>query len=308
MEGASEIVQNSPLRIGENSNPTNPNHEISDQFVFSYVDREIEVPVKQIKLQVPLFIQRKSSIASWIPVEKPNRLTKLGIESVCPSICFFYLRDECIEGENCFDSHELPSADDVRQKLLEVGVDNVGKLFRIIIARCPKLLHQYFKVFVDFFVEHQLKNDLITTIPICERQLNQTERFEYFKYLINAFIRAGDSYTTAMHTIFFNLTQITLGVTNTLLNMNLVDGVSVDDFLGVFHSLLELRYHFHFHIINRLMYLCTQSESALSFGKLDQFAQLIYGILKRNTHAQRHLKKDCYECFIQLYSRIFNSK
>lgn len=280
-------------------------NDATDEFVVNYVETELEPPIKPTKLQFPSFTRkRKSTEISWKTAKKPNHSSKLGIESVCPDICFFFLRDECVEGDDCCNSHELPTGDDVRQKLHELGAENTAKLFQVVIARCPKLLQNYFTLFVDYFVEQNLKSDLIKTIYICANQPEQKERFEYFQYLINAFIRSGDTYSTAMHRIFLNLRKITMEVANTLLNMNLVPGIDVEEFLNVFHSLSESRYQFHSNIINRMMYLCTQSEAVLSFDKISEFAQLILAMLKNNKQAQRCLQKDWYNSFLKLYNRI----
>lgn len=293
---------------GNVSNGDGQNDETSYKLI-EYTESSQELPHERSKLRVPAFIQRKPASALVEVAVKPNQSTKLGIESVCPRICFYFLRDECVEGENCYNLHELPSDDDVRQKLIEMGNESAGKLFHTIIARCPKLLQRYFSLFIDFFVEHKSQHDLIRAVAICEREPDPNKRFDLFQYLINAFVREGCTYTTAMQTIFWRLNRnITIDVVNTLLNMNLVDGVGVDEFLNVFCSLQSQRYRFHPLIISRLMYLCTQSQAVLPHDKLDEFARLIFGILRSNEHTRGKLTKDCYESFLEMWNRIFKRR
>lgn len=264
---------------------------------------------KLLKLAMPEFIQPKP-IASWkvVTVDDPKRNTKLGIETICPNVCHFFLHDDCIEGKHCYNSHELPTDDMVRQRLIECGVENTDKLFRVIIARCPKLLQRYFQVFVDIFAEHHSKEYLISTICICERECNKDKRFDLFQQLIKAFIKCGETYKTAMETILFNVENMGQDMVNTLLNMNLVDGIGVSDFLAVFRSLNNHRYVFNKHIINRLMYLCTQSEDALPTEKLIEFSKLIFSILKNNkqVHQNKSLDQTYYKSYTSLYNRYRN--
>lgn len=264
---------------------------------------EEEEPNKILTLQTPAFLHPKP-IACWKPVTVENlkRITKLGIETICPNICLFFLHDECIEGEHCYNSHELPAEDVVRQRLIDCGVDNSAKLLRIIVARCSKLLQKYFHLFVDIFVEHQKKEHLFDMISICERELDKDKRFKFFQLLAKALIECGETYKTAMEMILFNVGIADQDIVDTLLNMNLVDGISVSDFLGVFQLLNERQFTFNKHIINRLMYLCTHSEAALPTEKLIEFAVLIFGILKKNRHVQKSLNKNDYKCYIQLYN------
>lgn len=288
----------------------NLHSENADDIQMDDVDDSMEPPSnKLLKLEIPEFIQPKP-IASWkvVPVDDQKRNTKLGIETICPNVCNFFLHDDCIEGEHCYNSHELPTDDMVRQRLIDRGVENTEKLFRVIIARCPKLLQRYFHVFVDIFAEHQSKEYLIGTICICERESNKDKRFELFQQLIKAFIKCGETYKTAMETILFNVENMGQDMVNTLLNMNLVDGIGVSDFLAVFRSLNKHRYMFNKHIINRLMYLCTQSEDALPTEKLIEFSKLIFSILKNNKHVHQNksLDQDYYKSYMSLYNRNRN--
>lgn len=266
-----------------------------------------ESPNKILKLQTPKFIKPKP-LACWQPVavENCNRSAKLGIETICPDICFFFLHDECVEGEHCYNSHELPEPSIVRQRLIGCGAENASKLFRIIVARCPKLLHPYFCVFVNIFAELRLTAHLIATICICERERNREKRFELFQQLIQAFIKCGETYKSAMETILYNAETMNQDTVDTLLNMNLVTGIGVSDFLGVFQSLNKHRFIFNEPIIDRLMFLCTHSEDALPTDKLTDFARLIFDILKSNKHVLRTLNKIYYHNYIQLYERYRN--
>lgn len=266
-----------------------------------------ESPNQILKLQTPIFIKPKP-LACWQPaaVENSDRSTKLGIETICPDICFFFLHDECVEGEHCYNSHELPEPGIVRQRLIDCGGENAAQLFRVIVARCPKLLHPYFCVFVDIFAELQLTHHLIRTICICEREQSKDKRFELFQQLIQAFIKCGETYTSAMETILTNAETMNQDTVDTLLNMNLVTGVGVSDFLGVFQSLNRHKFTFNEPIINRLMFLCTHSENALSTDKLTDFARLIFDILKNNKRVLKTLNKIYYNNYIQLYERYRN--
>lgn len=266
-----------------------------------------ESPNKILKLHTPKFIKPKP-MACWQPVavEISDRPIKLGIETICPNICFFFLHDECVEGEKCYNSHELPEPGIVRQRLIDCGGDNAAKLIRVIIARCPKLLHPYFCVFVDFFAELQLKTHLIGTICICERERNRDKRFELFQQLIHAFIKCGETYKTAMETILYNAETMNQDTVDTLLNMNLVTGIGVTDFLGVFQTLNGRRFIFNEPIIDRLIFLCTHSENALPTDKLTEFTRLIFEILKNNKHALRTMNKTYYHNYVQLFERCRN--
>lgn len=284
--------------------------EISSETLHNVDDSDDAVnepPNKHLKLQMPAFMQPKAPV-TWktVTVENPERATKLGIETICPNICMFFLHDDCVEGAHCYNLHELPSDDIVRQRLIECGFENMAKLFHVMIARCPKLLQQYFHLFIDIFAEHQLKNDLIDTICICERERNKDKRFTLFQQLIQAFIKCGETYKTTMEIILFNVENVDQGMVDTLLNMNLVDGIDVNDFLGVFESLNKHRYAFNEHIINRLMFLCTHSVNALPTNNLRKLARLIFDILKRNIHVQKSLNKIDYNSYKQLINRYRN--
>lgn len=265
-------------------------------------------PAKRIKLQVPEFLQKNPARDTWRPIETPKPNTKLGIASICPKICFFFLRDECVEGDKCYDSHILPSESDVSQALNACGTEKAAKLLHVIVARCPKVLHQFFPTFIEFFAQHNMKDDLIEAIAICERQQDKNRQFTFFQHLMKAFNQIGEQYTTAMETILMNLQYARSDVIDTLLNMNLVDGVGVSDFLCVFRSLNQQRYRFNHAIIDRLMYLCTQSENALSEEKLHEFLKLIFNILRNNKPAQRLLDKHCYDRYIELYHRTIKAR
>ena len=265
------------------------------------------LPIKRTKFDVPAFLQKQPIRVTWRPVDEPKPIKHLGIESICPNICFFFLRDDCIEGEQCYYLHELPSDSDVSCALTKCGVKDAAKLLTVVIARCPKLLQQYFHVFVIYFAEQNARNELMEIIGICERETDKEKQFQYFQHLINAFIRIGESYTTAMQIIFWNLDDDKQkDVVDTLLNMNLVDGIGVSDFLEVFHSLIENHFPFDTFIINRLMFLCTQSENVLPAEQLEDFSRLIYTILRNKNRKQIHksLDKKCFSTFIRLYHRI----
>lgn len=284
--------------------------DLSDEKSQDFIDAKISDPsweTKRIKLDVPAFLQPKP-IAAWksVPVDSSARQKKLGIESICPNICFHFLHDTCVEGENCYSSHQLPADEFIRKRLTECGTENAVKLLRVIIARCPKLLDNFFRLFVDHFADHQLKDDLIGTISICVREQDKTKRFTLFQNLINALMRSGETYKSAMEAILFNLEDIQRDVIDTLLHMNLVDGIGVSEFLAVFQSLQNHNYRFNEHIINRLMYLCTQSEDALATDKLSVFTRLIFNILKRNVRVQTALDKKYYHDYMQLYNRNRN--
>lgn len=268
------------------------------------------VPFKRTKLDVPAFLQKKPIQASWQPVlpAAPPKLTKnLGIESICPNICFFFLRDDCIEGENCYHSHKLPPDAEVTLALAECGVENAAKLLTVVLARCPKLLQQYFQVFVTFFADQNAFDELTAAISICERETDKATQFQYFRHLIKAFIQIGQPYATAMETIFWQLDFYKQkDVVDSLLNMSLVDGISVPEFLGVFASLNEQHFPFNAVIINRLMFLCTQSQDNLPADQLAEFVRLIYMILRHNNqkHTARSLDSKCYSDYIGLYNLL----
>lgn len=260
----------------------------------------------QTKLQVPLFLRKMPALIVVAPPEKPKQPSKIGIETICPNICLYFLQDECVEGDNCYYLHELPPDSDVTKALAACDSTKVVKLFMVIIARCAKLLQQYFHVFVEYLAERELKDDLIAAIAICERERDINNRLVYFQHLIKAFIRSGETYTTAMHTIFVNVKCMHSDLADTLLNTNLVDGIAVSDFLSVFRSLNEQHYRFNKNVIDRLMYLCTQSENALPTDKLSEFARLIFNILRTNKPATKYLNKDYYYSYNRLYNRIRN--
>ncbi|XP_031629187.1 uncharacterized protein LOC116344674 isoform X2 [Contarinia nasturtii] len=267
--------------INGDDNESVDEHSRDDVDADADADVSDEWTNKRIKLQMPTFLKPKS-VATWksIAVDDPERAKRLGIESICPNICLYFLHDACVEGDNCYNSHELPSDVDVLQHFKACGTTDTGKLLRVIIARCPKLLYTYFRVFVDYFADHQMK-----------------------EHLIRAFIRSGETYESAMEAILFNLKYIDRDTIDILLNMNLIEGISVSDFLNVFRSLNRHRYRFNEHIINRLMYLCTQSEDVLDTDTLSDFTQLIFHIIKTNRHVQSVLNKNDYRKYIQLYNR-----
>lgn len=293
------------IAIIQNSNNTNGEH--LDDVNFDVDGPSEPVPIKRIKLNVPAFLQKQPTRVTWRPIEEPKPIKNLGIESICPNVCFFFLRDDCIEDENCYYSHELPPDADVIRALAECGIDDAAKLFTIVIARCPKLLQQYFHVFVTYFAEKNSKEKLIETIAICQRETDKEKQFEYFQHLIDAFIRIDEPYGTAMQIIFWNLDyNKQKDVVDTLLNMNLVDGIGVSEFLDVFDALNKKHFIFNEIIINRLMLLCTQSENALPAKQLVDFVHLIFNILRNNKRKEfiKVLDKECYNCYIRLYDRI----
>lgn len=270
-------------------------------------DDEPTLPIKRTRFNVPAFLQKQPTPVTWRPIEQPKSVTNLGIESICPNICFFFLRDECIEGEKCYYLHELPPDAEVSRALAECGVKNAAKLLNVIIARCPKVLQQFFHVFVKFFADQNSKDELIETIAICQREKDKEKQFQYFQQLIDAFIRIGEPYEAAMQIVLWNIDYNKQGdVADTLLNMDLVDGIGVGEFLDFLNSLNENHFYFNDIIINRLMLLCTQSENALPADQLMEFGRLIYNILRNNKRkpTQRDLNRKDYNNYIQLYNRI----
>lgn len=296
--------------IAINQNGNNSNDENLD--TVNYNDEPTEpLPIKRTKFDVPAFLQTQPIHVTWRPVDDPKPIKNLGIESVCPNICFFFLRDDCIEGENCYYLHELPPDSEVSHALAECGVKDAAKLLSVVIARCPKLLQQYFHVFVTFFAEQNAKQELIDMVEICERETDKEKQFQYFQHLINALIRSGEPYATAMEMIFWQLDyNKQKDVVDTLLNMNLVDGIGVSEFLGVFDSLNKNYFDFDAIIINRLMFLCTQSENILAAKKLGEFVRLICTILRNNKRKKNHtaLDETCYTNYLQLYSRLHGAR
>lgn len=295
------------IAIIQNGNNTPDEHLDDVHFV---VDEPSEpVPIKRTKLNVPKFLQRQPVRATWRPIVEPKPVKSLGIESICPNVCFFFLRDDCVENERCYHSHELPPDADVARALAKCGIDDAAKLLTVVIARCPKLLRQYFHVFVTFFALQQSREKLIETIAICQRETDKRKQFEYFQQLIGAFIRLDVPYPMAMQTIFWHLDcHKQRDVVDTLLNMNLVDGVGVSEFLDVFDALNKQNFIFNEMIVNRLMLLCTQSEHVLPIQPLGDFARLIYEILRNNKRIrfQKILDKECYNNYIRLYNRLRN--
>lgn len=299
------------LEIVENG--TN-NHEdesdTDDDEPMSWEQSKQPPPAARTKFEVPKFLLKKPSPVEWRPIEsKSDPQKKLGIQMICPNICHFFLQDECIEGDNCYNSHKFPTDSEVMEALRASDFQHAAKLFHIIIARCGKLLRQYFHTFVNFFVEQNLKDDLIETIFICGREPDKEKQFKFFKHLICALIQTGYTYTTAMEAIYWKLLDCQSDVIDTLLNMNLVDGACVDDFLNVFASLNESHYPFYWNIIDRLMYLCTQSEAVLPRDQLDNFVRLIYNILRSKARNKYMGNKQLnyYDSYFRLYNNVRNS-
>lgn len=313
MKSTRAVTNGMDENIELNQNGTDSNDEYLDDVNYAAADEDNDdrtevLPIKRTKLDVPKFLRKQPARVTWHPIEqqKPEK-NLLGIESICPNVCFFFLRDDCIEGEKCYYSHELPSDSEVGRALAECGVKNAAKLLNVIIARCPKLLLQFFHVFVTFFADQNSKDELIEAIAICQRETDNEKQFQYFQHLIGAFIRIGEPYESAMQQILWNIDYNKQGdVADSLLNMDLVDGIGVGEFLDVLNSLNENHFYFNEIVINRLMLLCTQSENALPTGQLVEFARLIYNILRNNKPklAQRILDRKQYNDYIQLYNRI----
>lgn len=288
-------------------NGTDVNDELLDEV--SFVDDVADLPIKRTKLAAPAFMKKQPVRVTWRPIEPPKPvIDQLGIESICPNICFFFLRDECIEGENCYYSHELPSDTEVRRSLANCGVEDAAKLLTVVIARCAKLLQQYFSAFVTYFAEEKAKAQLIEAIAICQRESNKERQFQYFQQLFKAFIRIDVPYSAVMQIVFWHLDSYNKqkDVVDSLLNMSIVDGIGVSDFLSVFDALDKERFPFHECTINRLMFLCTKSERLLSVELLADFCRLIFKILRKNTRRQlmNGLNKECYENYLDLYRRM----
>lgn len=286
--------------------PDSSDEHLDDVNIDDVPSRFAPVPIKRTKLDVPAFLQKNPISATWRPVDEPKPIKTLGIESICPNICFYFLRDDCVEGENCYYLHELPADSDVSQALAKCGVQDAAKLLTVVFARCPKLLQRYFHVFVTFFANQNAEDELIETIGICERETDKEKQFQYFQQLIRAFIRIGTPYATVMQKIFWQLDyKKQKDVVDTLLNMNLVDGIGVSEFLSVFELLNEQYFPFNAVIINRLMFLCTQSENVLSAEQLVEFVRLIFAILRNNSKKgiSRALDQKCYNNYIRLYNR-----
>lgn len=300
--------EDSSNSVVTNQNAENAS-EIDEQDVAVNSNENTDKPLaKKLKLQMPTFLKRKLN-ADWksLPHEQDRPKqddAKLGIEFICPNICFSFLRDECVEGDSCLDLHEFPSNADIIKKLTECDAAEVLKLLQVIIARNQKLLHHFFRLFVEFFAAKRLKTHLIDALCICERERDKNKQFELLQHLIQALIQSGETYTGAMTTIFQNMDQKNCDIIDSLLNIKLVDGIGVDEFLSVFRSLNDQHYRFNAHIINRLMYLCTQSEDTLNAEVLREFTQIIFNILKQNEHVRTSIDKTFYNCYVELRLRI----
>lgn len=273
-----------------------------------WMDERNQPPINRTKLQTPTFVLKKLPARDvWQTIEKSTSInTKLGIETICPNVCFHFLRDECVEGENCYYSHEFPDDTNVSQALITCGTENAAKLFHIIVARCPKVLHRFFSTFIAYFVEHNSKTDLIDAIAICERE-RDNRQFTLFQHLITGLMSIGETYITSMEIILTNLQYSNSDIVDTLLNINLVKGVNVSEFLSVFYSLNEKHYPFNRKMIDRLIYICTQSESVCPADQLKEFVRLIFEILRSNKKSdlKNSLNKVWYKRYLLLYQRFF---
>lgn len=303
------VSQTNGISVTEINQNDDETIEEDDEWIL--VGEQLEEPIKRTKFEKPGFLRKQTPpIGIWQSLEKQPPTEKLGIETICPNVCFYFLRDECVEDDKCYDLHELPNESSVSQALTACGTINSAKLFHVIVARCPKVLHRFFNTFITYFAEQNSKADLIAAIAICERERNKERQFTFFQQLTKALIKIVGTYTNAMENILENLHYTHSDVVDILLNINLVENISVNEFLSVFHSLNEKHYRFNQKMIERLMYLCTQSESILPMDKLEQFVRLIFLILKANQKTQIHKSLDmiCYRRYLRLYDSIYKKR
>lgn len=242
--------------IGTTAHEPVVNEEDNSWFAHLFIDSDEPEPPAQAKEPVRRHPHKIPSFMLPKKVEEDtSRQNRLGVETIFPNACFQFMNEGCVEGERCFELHEYPTNDFVHEQLVKIGPELAAKLFHVVIRRNFNLLERYFCTFVDFFAAHGQQDELISTIEVLKHpKLARNNRLTtHFVELFTAFTNCGCSNGTAIGIIIINLRNPTQVVVDSLINFNLRNLVSDDDFALVLKELMKNKYKFNAFMVNRIM-------------------------------------------------------
>lgn len=275
------------------------NLQISDNQIESHrimtdTTEKCDEQQQRIPVYLPRFLKPRPPNDSATPTAAHTN-ERLGIELLFPGICMHFLHDECVEMNRCIRLHELPSAEQVYMRLCEHDAGQMAKLFNVIIVRCAKLLHIYFKTFLDFFAMHWQRDDLIKAIGVCERTTNDDVRGHQFQTLVLAFMLSGMSYEATMQTILAHLTSKTSRSINFVLTASIVEQASNDSVARIVSMLVRKKTLIEPATIDRLMTMFLDTHN-------NQLANCIVHALEVQHWVRAQLNRTLFERFMHAYS------
>lgn len=208
-------------------------------------DDPLESETKQ-KYRLPAFVG-----GGKLTVPKENPRERLGVETIFPNVCLYYLNGQCVESD-CPNSHKYPQQKHVYMKLQSIGCQDAGKLFRAIVSRCRGLLINYFVVFARYFAGKRQTALLIDMIAVCEHP--QNKMIPYFGKLIKAFLLSGLEYDQTIAVILKNHRRKTKATLANIFNTEIVPDVTITDIRKALELLIaDPEYDFDVLTINYLM-------------------------------------------------------
>lgn len=285
--------------------------ESDDENIFIDLDGEmdddkIKIEPKKPVIRLPPFAIQMKSKRKSMPEQIPKKTEekRVGVECIVPNICFPFLYNGCVEMDNCYYSHEFPTTDMVYERIVECGPENAAKLFHVIVARCPSLLELYYKTFVEFFALHLCRIDLAKTIAICERDTNEDNKKEKFRFLIKSLIQSGLSYQLTIRTILTGLIDVNIANITLLLDLRIVNGTTFNDLFEVLQALvIDTEFIFKPALGNFLLTVCIRHNEM----KLVHLVKNLFRPYNRHRMigVEDHLLRQFHQKFIQ--NRMQNS-
>lgn len=293
---------NQPSQNTEESDDENISIDLDGE-----MDVDIEIRPKKPIIRLPPFAAKIKSKRKPKPEQMPKKADEkcLGIEIIVPNICFPFLRNGCVEGENCYYPHEFPTTDAVYERIVECGPENAATLFHVIVARCPSLLERYYETFVEFFALHLRRLDLIKTIAICERDNSEDNKKKKFRYLVKAFVQSGLSYQLTIRTILTGLNDVNIANITVLLDLRIVNGTTLNDLFEVLQALvIDTEFIFKPAIGNFLLTVCNRHNEL----KLVHLVKNLFRPSNRHRMigVEDHLLRQFHQKFIQ--NRMLNGQ
>lgn len=262
------------------------------KFILSQKGKKSENIEVRRKFAIPTFLLEPDREHSIPRTE--DRSTYLGVETILPGICFYFLNEECVE-ERCLQSHELPHSEDIFGKLCEIGCGKSAELFRVIIVRCPMLRYKYTTTFIRFFSAKKMIYEMINIIEFCEDP--SFKMISVMDYLVKEFMSMGMSYSEAVTLIIKNQKRRTNQTYSMLIDRMKFRDVNESQVIAIITSLFDdSAFHFDKETIDFFLNLACQLKGNNLIGKMCEILQKV----QYNNQIVGHLDETIFIEFMSL--------